>query len=107
MRRLMRITLGGAAALVLSVGVLPLLDSSVAQAAGPDPQGTIYVADYGAGAIKIFAPGSNGNVAPERVISGSNTGLSLPGDVKVDALGDIYVANLEGGSVEEFAPGAT
>jgi sugar lactone lactonase YvrE len=93
--------------LVLSAGVLPLLAPSVAQAAGPDPQGTIYVADYGAAAIKIFAPGSNGNVAPERVISGANTGLDLPGDVKVDALGDIYVANLDGQNVEEFAPGAT
>ena len=82
--------------MMLSMGVLPLLGSSVAQAAGPDPQGTIYVADYGADAIKIFAPGSNGNVAPERVISGSNTGLLLPGDVKVDALAKLQ-AEFESG----------
>ncbi|HEY6471251.1 MAG TPA: hypothetical protein VIY26_00070 [Acidimicrobiales bacterium] len=107
MGRLVRTSFGAAAALALSAGILPLLGEGVAHAAAQDPQGTIYVADYEANAVDVFAPGSTGNVAPERVISGPNTGLSLPGDVKVNAVGDMFVANLEGQSIVEFAPGAT
>ena len=107
MGRLSRLTLGVGVSLVLSAGVLPFLGPSVAQAAGPDPQGTIYVADFEANAIDIFAPGATGNVAPERVISGSSTGLEEPGDVKVDSAGDIYVANFGGQSITEYAPGAS
>jgi hypothetical protein len=84
-----------------------LFGSGVAQAAGPDPQGTIYVADNGTSSVDIFPPGSNGNVAPERVISGADTGLVGPGDVKVDSAGDVYVANFSGDSITEYAPGAS
>ena len=69
MGRLSQLALGGGASLLLSAGVLPLLGEGVAHAAGPDPEGTIYVADFEANAIDVFAPGSTGNVAPERVIS--------------------------------------
>jgi hypothetical protein len=94
-------------AFVLSAAVLPLLGSAPALAAGPDPQGTIYVADWGANAIDVFAPNATGNMAPERVISGPNTGLDVPGDVKLNAAGDIYVANYDGDSITEYAPGAS
>ena len=107
MGRLSRLALGGGASLLLAAGVLPLLGTPVAQAAGPDPEGTIYVADFEANAIDVFAPGSTGDVAPERVIAGSNTGLDAPGDVKVTSAGNIYVANYDGDSVTEYAPGAS
>ena len=63
MGRLSRLALGGGASLLLAAGVLPLLGTPVAQAAGPDPEGTIYVADFEANAIDVFAPGSTGDVA--------------------------------------------
>ena len=107
MGRFSRVSLGVGVSLVLSAAVLPLLGAGVAQAAGPDPEGTIYVADFEINAIDVFAPGTTGNVAPERVLSGSNTGLSEPGDVKVNSAGDIYVANYGGNSVTEYAPGAS
>jgi hypothetical protein len=86
---------------------VPFSGAAPAYAAGPDPQGTIYVADNGTSSIDVFAPGSNGNVAPERVISGPDTGLNGPGDVKVDANGDVYVSNFSGDSITEYAPGAS
>ena len=86
----------------------PVIGTRVAGAtAGPDPQGTIYVADGEANAIDIFAPGSNGNVVPERVIEGADTGLSAPTDVKVDVAGDVWASNFLGNSVTEYAPQAT
>jgi sugar lactone lactonase YvrE len=110
MGRLVRLSFGVGAALVLSAGVLPFLGTPVAQAAGPDPQGTIYVADWEMDAIDVFAPNTTGNVPPERVITGASTGLSNPGDVKVDAAGDLYVANWgapSNGSITEYGPGAS
>ena len=94
---------------------VPLLGVDVARVAGPDPTGTIYVSDGTAKAIDVFAPGSSGDVAPERVISGNDTQLRGPGDVKVDAAGDIWVANTSYPcsvltchfSITEYAPGAT
>ena len=59
-----------------TVSVLVLDFTGVADAAtGPDPAGTIYVSDESSHSMDVFAPGSNGNVAPTRTISGSNTGL--------------------------------
>src|SRR5205814_1168460 len=74
------------------------------KAAGPDPVGTIYVADNPTGAIDVFAPGANGNVAPIRRI----TGLRGPGDVAVDSAGDLYATTgttTGEGAIVEFGPG--
>ncbi len=95
------------ACLLMSVVFLPLLEVQPASAASPDPQGTVYVADSGVDAIYVFAPGSSGNVAPERVIQGVDTDINEPGDVKVDAAGDIWVSNFFGDSITEYAPGAS
>jgi hypothetical protein len=73
----------------------------------PDPTGTIYVSDCEANAIDVFAPGSTGNIAPERTITGPDTGLSNPCDVKVDSAGDVYAADLGNGSITEYAPQAS
>jgi sugar lactone lactonase YvrE len=74
-----------------------------------DAKGTIYVTDrfFGpAGGVLIFAPGSNGNVAPIATISGTNTLLSQPFGIAVDAAGNIYVANDGSSGVTVYAPGS-
>ena len=107
MKNVFKTPLYGAACLVLSMLAVPFLGAGVAHAAGPDPQGTIYVADYGSSAIDVFPPGTSGNVAPERVISGVDTGLSGPADVKVDAAGDVFSSNFNTDSITEYAPQAS
>jgi hypothetical protein len=81
-----------------------------------DTGDNIYVSDQASTictpacpAILIFAAGSNGAAAPIGHISGSNTGLVAPTDVKVDANKNIYVADEKAGSgvVYVFAAGAT
>jgi hypothetical protein len=50
---------------------------------GVDTSGNIYVADYEAADVPIFASGATGNVAPEAVIGGSMTGFEDPEGVVV------------------------
>lgn len=78
-----------------------------------DAAGDIYVADYlgtgsTSGAVEVYAPGSNGNVAPFEYISGSATGLSAPAGVAINPLnGNIYVLNDGNYSVTIYSPGST
>jgi hypothetical protein len=70
--------------------------------------GKLYVAT--AGSILRFggALSSNGNVAPEATISGSQTQLSSPRRILVDAVNDrLFVANQGGASVLIFHPAST
>jgi hypothetical protein len=92
---------------VLAASGLTLGMSGISQAAGPDPVGTIYVANYAASAIDVFAPGANGDVAPLRSISGPLTGVDGPGDVAVDSSGDVYSSNFNNSTITEYAPGAS
>jgi hypothetical protein len=46
------------------------------------------------GRITVYAPGSNGNVAPTATISGAATGLAFPSAIALDSDSDIYVANI-------------
>ena len=70
----------------------------------------IYVADKATNQILVFATGATGNVAPIRIIGGSNTKLNNPRDVLVDATGNLYVTSSASGngtgSILIFAPGA-
>jgi hypothetical protein len=99
-------------ALLTALGVIsaslsiPILSGN-AGASGPDPQGTIYVTDLDTNSVDVFAPGSVGNIAPERAIQGAATGIDEPGDVKVSPAGDVYVANYGGNTITEYAPGAS
>ncbi|MBV8284542.1 MAG: NHL repeat-containing protein [Candidatus Eremiobacteraeota bacterium] len=73
-----------------------------------DASNNIYVTNNGplgggSDSVEIFAPGSNGNVAPSETIAGSSTGLSSPLGVAVDASGKIYVANNGNSSVTVYA----
>lgn len=74
------------------------------------PDGEIYVGDlFGAGTNKVavFDADATGDVAPLRVISGNNTGISWAQGLAFDAAGRLYVANREADSVTVYAPGAS
>lgn len=83
-----------------------------------DSHGSIYVANESDSpkkpdTITVYSPGSNGDAAPVRVISGPATLLSQPGGIAVDPSGNLFVtsARREGqyssAAVLIFAPGAT
>jgi len=65
-----------------------------------DSVGRIYVTNGGVlgdvASVTVYAPGSDGDVAPIATISGSKTGLHWPQGIAVDAMGRIYVANAGG-----------
>ena len=107
----------------------PVNIAPIAQISGPttgigkptgialDANGNMYVSDQASTicgatkcpAILIFPAGSNGAVVPSS-ISGSNTKLLAPTDVKVDSTGQIYVADSTSagaGVIYVFAAGAT
>ena len=73
--------------------------------------GKIYVTNDGgigpgaADSINVYAPNTNGNVAPIATIAGPNTQLKLPQGIAVDSDGKIYVAN--DGNLEDPAEDAS
>jgi len=74
-----------------------------------DSAGNMYVAvDPPAGLpyVAVFAPGVFGNVAPTRVIGGSNTGMKALGQIGVSAGGTLYAFDTSLQEVFVFAPGA-
>jgi hypothetical protein len=76
-----------------------------------DSAGRIIVADLGNagssnGAVRIYAAGATGNVAPVAVISGPATGLASPSGVTLDASGNIWVGD-NAGAIFEFASNAS
>ena len=61
--------------------------------------------------ITVYSPGSTGNIAPVRTISGNLTRLSSLSGIAVDMSGSIYVSSLgvegsRGGGILIFAPGS-
>ena len=72
----------------------------------------VYVANTstasGAGIITIYPTSATGNFSPgANVITGTNTGLTMPEDINVDASGKIYVANTGNSSVTTYAAGSS
>ena len=53
-----------------------------------------------------FPAGARGNLAPTVTISGSQTMLTSPTGLAVDAAGDVFAADFFGNQVLEYAPGA-
>ncbi|MGA7618387.1 NHL repeat-containing protein [Candidatus Binatus sp.] len=73
-----------------------------------DSSGNIYVTDQffagqHAGAVLVYAAGSNGNVAPILTIGGTNTDLTNPAGIALDSSGNIYVTNEDLNSVFVYA----
>lgn len=74
---------------------------NLAYALGLDNAGNLYVANYTgslgeAGSVAIFAPASDGDVAPTAVIV-SDAALNGPTGIALDSSGNVYVANSAGG----------
>lgn len=79
---------------------------SLPSGVGVDTAGNVYVANFGAQDIPVFAKGST------TLIKTLDDSGHLPIDVKIDANGTVYVANLQdvnrsSGSISVFAPGST
>jgi sugar lactone lactonase YvrE len=74
-----------------------------------DSSDNIYVtgenANTNAASVFVYSAGSNSDVAPTAIISGSNTALSAPQGIALDSSRNIYVANAsdlgEGGSIPD------
>lgn len=73
--------------------------------------GTFYVADAGSPAdqarVEWFPAGQNGNVFPNRVISGPHTGITSPRGLALDGSGRLFVADQATNKVLVFAPDAS
>ena len=71
-----------------------------------DMAGSFYLAEAGDGPqqarIEWFAAGLNGNVTPNRVISGPHTGITSPHGVAIDASGRLFVADRNSNKVLIF-----
>jgi len=73
---------------------------------GVDSAGNVYVANFGAQNVPVYAKGST------MVLRTLDDTGHLPVDVKIDPSGTVYVANLQdtnssSGSISVFAPGTT
>jgi sugar lactone lactonase YvrE len=64
-----------------------------------------YLGNQNFDAISVFAPGVNGSTAPLRTIEGTNTGLSDPTDVGIDAGGTAHVTNYGANTITSYAAG--
>ena len=73
--------------------------------------GTFYIADAGTAAdrpfIEWFPAGQNGNVFPNRIISGPHTGITSPRGLALDGSGRLFVADQDTNKVLVFEPDAT
>lgn len=65
------------------------------KALATDSAGNLYVANEvsGVASILVFGPGAAGNIAPLRIITGSNTLMGCVGGVAVDSEGYVYVVS--------------
>src|SRR6266571_2697869 len=72
-----------------------------------DAAGRLYVTNSycsgDTGRITVYAAGATGNAPPVATIAGSNTGLSVPTGIALDATGRLFVANSFGNSVTVYA----
>jgi DNA-binding beta-propeller fold protein YncE len=73
--------------------------------------GTFYIADSGGATdeprVDWFPAGQNGNVFPNRVISGPHTGITTPRGLAVDGSGRLFVADQATNKVLIFDPDAS
>jgi DNA-binding beta-propeller fold protein YncE len=73
--------------------------------------GTYYIADAGDAVdkprVEWFAAEQNGNIFPNRVISGPHTGITSPRGLALDGSGRLYVADQATNRVLVFDPDAT
>jgi hypothetical protein len=77
----------------------PLVEAQYDALHSPQPQYTpstndlLYVGNVGTNTITVYHHDAQSDDAPIRVIAGSNTGITAPGQLSEDAQGDLYVVN--------------
>ena len=74
--------------------------------AGPDGGPRIFTANRDGGSVLAFSLRSSGDVTPRVKIAGSQTTLSEPDSLAIDAEGNIYAANDGANKVAIFRPDA-
>jgi hypothetical protein len=72
-----------------------------ANAPALDSSSNIYISNWTANTIEVFAPSANGNTPPTRVLSGSKTLLEEPDGITVDSDG-LYAGSATANYVERF-----
>jgi sugar lactone lactonase YvrE len=87
--------------------VAPMHQSSPDGSAQPDHTMTIFTANRDNPAVLGFRAAASGDARPIVRIAGSNTTLSSPDSIALDASGNVYVANDGANQVAVFAKGAT
>src|SRR6266516_60461 len=73
---------------------------------GPVTPAAFYVANFTGNSITVYAAGAAGNATPAASIAGSNTGLSVPVGIALDATGRLYVIDNFSNTITIYAPGA-
>jgi hypothetical protein len=65
------------------------------EAATPVPVSTdlLYVANSGNNSVTVYHHDASGDTAPLKIIAGSKTGITSPGQLSEDAAGNLYVSN--------------
>jgi hypothetical protein len=61
-----------------------------------DASNRVYIANYGADSITVFAAGASGSVAPIRMLTGPATTIAFPIGISVDVAGNAYLAERTG-----------
>src|SRR5262249_55262808 len=69
-----------------------------------DSKKNLYVGNLGAGSacptsVTVYPANSSDDAIPSKIIAGSNTGVTFPSGIALDALGKIYVANVDANAV--------
>lgn len=82
-------------------GPAPPMAANAQRSSGQSASGSVYVADYGVGAVVVL---DGTSYAP---IGKITTSINGPQDVTLDGAGNLYVANTIGDDVTEYAPGST
>ncbi len=91
------------------VSILACARPTPAPVRSPEADPDSIVARQHRGTITVFAPAADGNVKPERVLTGRALGTPRPGTLAVDANGYLYTTAAPGGgddTIRVFAPGA-
>ena len=88
------------------VGAIAMLAFAPRSGASASTGSDIYVANRENSTLTVYPAASNRNVAPSPTIGGSNTALSAPFGIALDASGNIYVANFGDDTVTVYPVGS-
>ncbi|MGA7092919.1 MAG: hypothetical protein WBW87_17965, partial [Candidatus Cybelea sp.] len=85
----------------------PTTETAISRNVAPDrSKPLLYVVNNQASTVTAYRAGGRGNLAPAISISGSNTQLSTPINLALNAKGKTFVTNLGSNAVTEYAADA-